>query len=105
MGGERGWDAAESCFCCANDVGLSEEGDKRKKRKPKASRPARTRVMGFVRRKDLDMDMVRDVQAAESLGRAIWSVPGFLNTCVFARDWAMSQSDHTYWSDPGERIV
>ena len=67
VGGDRGLDAAELCFCCANDEGLSEEGDRRKLRKPKANRPARTSVIGFVRRNDRDMDMVRGVQPAESL--------------------------------------
>ncbi len=61
VGGDRGFDAAKLCFCCAKDGVLSEEGDKRKTRKPTANRPARIIVMGFVRRNDRDMDIVMDV--------------------------------------------
>ncbi len=69
VGGDRGFDAADSCFCCANDEGLSEGDDKRKVRKPKANSPARMSVIGFVRRNDRDMDIVEDAQsAADSLG-------------------------------------
>ena len=58
VGGERGFSAASSRRCCdaastgieGTDEGDDGEGDRTKVRNPKASRAARMKVIGLVRR-------------------------------------------------------
>lgn len=64
VGGERGCAAAESNFRFAVEMAAAfEDGEKRKTRKPSDNKPARTNVIGFVRRIALGMAIVPDVEA------------------------------------------
>lgn len=54
VGGDRGWEAAFVNFRLAVEmVSLFEDGEMMNTRKPIASSPANTNVIGLVRRKDL----------------------------------------------------
>ena len=57
MGGDSGLEAGELCFAFRVVGAAVVEGEKTKKKKPSTSRAARTRVIGFVRRKDREMAM------------------------------------------------
>ena len=58
MGGDKGFEAGGLCFDLG-DVGEAlEEGEKRNKKNPIASRAASISVMGLVRRIDLAMAMM-----------------------------------------------
>ena len=53
------------CFAAARDDAL-DDGEMRKTKNPKQSNPAKTRVMGFVRRSDLGSAMMDRVRLAWS---------------------------------------
>jgi hypothetical protein len=64
-GGERGLEAVSFVFLFEETAGISSEGEERKKyMKPKKSRPARTKVKGFVRRNERGVGILETMMEA-----------------------------------------